>query len=258
MSHLFYCPDIASTCELPDEEAVHAVRVLRLQTGDEVMLTDGAGHLYRATIAGTTSKRCVVELLETLSPAPLWKGHLHLALAPTKNMDRIEWLVEKATEIGIDEISLLDCRYSERRVVKAERLEKILVAAMKQSLKAVKPKLNEMVPFEKFISRSFAGQKFVAHCYSEEELTAGGENEADRSLSYRTTAFRTSLREALQPGEDALVLIGPEGDFSIDEVKRALSQGFRSVSLGNSRLRTETAALVAVHLMNLAATASIL
>lgn len=258
MSHLFYCPDIASTCELPDEEAAHAVRVLRLQTGDEVTLTDGKGHFFRAVIAGATSKRCAVEVLETLSPAPLWNGHLHLALAPTKNMDRVEWLVEKATEIGIDEISLLDCRYSERRVVKTERLEKILVSAMKQSLKAVKPTLNEMVPFDKFINRPLTGQKFIAHCYSEEELAMGGENEADRSQSYRTTAFRTSLREALRPGEDALVLIGPEGDFSIDEVRRALSQGFRSVSLGNSRLRTETAALVAVHLMNLAATASTL
>lgn len=255
MAHLFYCPNIATTCELPEEEAAHAVRVLRLQVGEEVMLTDGVGHFYRAAIAGTTNKRCVVEVLETMTPAPLWTGHLHLALAPTKNMDRIEWLSEKATEIGVDEISLLDCRYSERRVVKTERLEKILVSAMKQSLKAFKPQLNEMEPFDKFINKPFLGQKYIAHCYSEEEVMAGGENEADRSQSYRTTAFRTSLREALQPGEDALVLIGPEGDFSIDEVKKALSMGFRSVSLGNSRLRTETAALVAVHLMNLAATA---
>ena len=257
MSHLFYCPDIATTCELPEEEAAHAVRVLRLTEGEEVMLTDGVGHFYKAVIAAATSKRCVVEVTETLTPSPLWKGHLHLAFAPTKNMDRIEWLCEKATEIGIDELSLLDCRYSERRVVKTERLEKILVAAMKQSLKAVKPVLNEMTPFEKFVKRPFTAQKFIAHCYSEEELMAGSENDSDRSLSYCTTAFRPALHDVLQPGRDALVLVGPEGDFSIEEVRLALSLGFRSVSLSGSRLRTETSALVAVHLMNIAATSAI-
>lgn len=250
--HLFYTPDIATSRELPEEEAAHALRVLRLGMGDKVMLTDGLGHFFPAEVAECTGKRCFVNVCETITPEPLWKGHLHLAIAPTKNMDRLEWLAEKATEIGFDELSLLDCRYSERRVVKTERLDKILVSAMKQSLKATKPVLNGMMPFERFVRQSFPGQRFIAHCYSEEEVAAGGENEENRSQSYCATSFRLPLREVLSPDEDALVLIGPEGDFSVEEVRLALSLGFRSVSLGNSRLRTETAALVAVHLMNIA------
>lgn len=249
--HLFYTPDIATSTELPEEEAAHALRVLRLGTGDAVMLTDGQGHFFRAEVAECTNKRCFVQVQETLTPAPLWHGHLHLAIAPTKNMDRLEWLAEKATEIGIDELSLLDCRYSERRVVKTERLDKILVSAMKQSLKATKPVLNGMTPFERFVRQPFTGQRCIAHCYSQEEIAAGGENEQDRSQSYCASDFRQPLYDVLTPDEDALVLIGPEGDFSVEEVRMALSLGFRSVSLGNSRLRTETAALVAVHLMNL-------
>ena len=250
--HLFYTPDIVTTRELPEEEAAHALRVLRLSAGDEVMLTDGVGHFFAARVAETTGKRCFVDILATQSPEPLWRGHLHLAIAPTKNIDRVEWLAEKATEIGFDELSLLDCRYSERRVVKTERLDKILVAAMKQSLKATKPVLHEMMPFERFVRQPFAGQRFIAHCYSQEEIEAGSESETDRSLSYRETAFRAPLREVLESDGDVVVMIGPEGDFSIDEVRLALSLGFRSVSLGRSRLRTETAALVAVHLMNIA------
>lgn len=230
--HLFYTPDIATTLELPQEEAAHALRVLRLTEGEEVMLTDGKGSFYRAEIDIISGKRCYVRIVETTSPAPLWRGHLHLAMAPTKNMDRIEWFAEKATEIGVDEISFLDCRFSERKVVKNERVEKILVSAMKQSLKPTLPQLNSMIPFNKFVTQSFSGQKFIAHCYE-------GEKE--------------SLMQALQPGEDALVLIGPEGDFSPEEVKQAISLGFRPISLGKSRLRTETAALVAVHCMNLVA-----
>jgi 16S rRNA (uracil1498-N3)-methyltransferase len=144
-------------------------------------------------------------------------------------MDRIEWFVEKATEIGVSEITFLDCRFSERKVVKTERVEKILVSAMKQSLKPTLPILNPMTPFSKFISRPFAGQKFIAHCY-----------EGDKE----------PLMQALTPGEDALVLIGPEGDFSPEEVQDAITHGFRPITLGKSRLRTETAALVAVHCMN--------
>lgn len=252
--HLFYTPDIATSRELPEEEAAHALRVLRLGTGDAVLLTDGKGHFFPAEVAECTNKRCFVDVQETVTPAPLWCGHLHLAIAPTKNMDRLEWLAEKAVEIGFDELSLLDCRYSERHVVKTERLDKILVSAMKQSLKASKPVLNEMMPFDRFVRQPFTGQRFIAHCYSEEEIAAGVENENDRSQSYCATAFRQPLRELLSPDEDALVLIGPEGDFSVEEVRLALSLGFRSVSLGNSRLRTETAALVVVHLMNLAHT----
>lgn len=228
--HVFYTPDIAVTCEMPEEEAAHCLRVLRLGVGDEVMLTDGKGCFYKAVISAATGKRCQVKVTETIEQEPLWNGHLHLAMAPTKNMDRIEWLAEKATEIGFDELSFLNCRYSERKVIKTERVEKILVSAVKQSLKARKPVVNEMMDFVRFVKQDFAGQKFIAHC-----------NEGEKPL----------LKEILVPGEDALVLIGPEGDFSPEEVKLAESLGFRSISLGKSRLRTETAALVSVHIMNL-------
>lgn len=228
--HVFYTPDIAVTCEMPEEEAAHCLRVLRLGVGDEVMLTDGKGCFYKAVISAATGKRCQVKVTETIEQEPLWNGHLHLAMAPTKNMDRIEWLAEKATEIGFDELSFLNCRYSERKVIKTERVEKIVVSAVKQSLKARKPVVNEMMDFSRFVKQDFAGQKFIAHC-----------NEGEKPL----------LKEILVPGEDALVLIGPEGDFSPEEIKLAESLGFRSISLGKSRLRTETAALVSVHIMNL-------
>lgn len=228
--HVFYTPDIANTQELPEEEAGHCLRVLRLGVGDEVMLTDGKGFFYQAVIAAATQKRCMVKLISKTEQEPFWNGHLHLALAPTKNMDRMEWLAEKATEIGFDELTFLNCRFSERKVIKTDRIEKIVVSAVKQSLKARKPVVNEMMDFRKFMEREFPGQKFIAHCY-----------EGEKPL----------LKDVLQPDEDAVVLIGPEGDFSPEEVALATEKGFQAVSLGKSRLRTETAALVAVHLMNL-------
>lgn len=228
--HVFYTPDIQTRAELPEEEAAHAVRVLRLEAGDEVTLTDGKGCFYRAEISAASNKRCLVNVLETLPQEPLWQGHLHLAMAPTKNMDRTEWLAEKATEIGFDELTFLNCRFSERKVIKTERIQKILVSAIKQSLKARLPKLNEMTDFNRFIRQPFNGQKFIAHCY-----------EGEKPL----------LKDIVRRGEDALVLIGPEGDFSGEEVKLAVEQGFQPISLGRSRLRTETAALVACHILNL-------
>lgn len=229
--HLFYTPEIAHSHELPADEAAHALRVLRLQPGDEVRLTDGQGGFYHARISECNRKRCMVEVIEQEEQAPLWTGHLHLALAPTKNIDRMEWLAEKATEIGFDELTFLNCQWSERRIVKGERIEKILISAMKQSLKARLPKLNDITDFAQFVKQPVGGQKFIAHCHEGE---------------------KTPLRQALQPAQDALVLIGPEGDFSPDEVALAVAEGFTPVTLGNTRLRTETAALVAVHLMNLA------
>jgi 16S rRNA (uracil1498-N3)-methyltransferase len=211
---------------MPEEEAGHCLRVLRLTTGDEVTLTDGKGNFYKAVISAATNKRCQLKITETLPQEKGWTGWLHVAMAPTKNMDRTEWFAEKATEIGFDELTFLDCRFSERRVVKTERVEKILVSAMKQSLKPTLPVLNGMTPFNKFVAQPFAGQKFIAHCY-----------EGDKE----------PLMQALTPGEDALVLIGPEGDFSPEEVEMAVKAGYRPISLGSSRLRTETAALVACH-----------
>ena len=228
--HVFYTPDIAVSNELPEEEAGHCLRVLRLGMGDEVMLTDGKGCFYKAVISAATNKRCQVKILETIPQEPFWKGHLHLALAPTKNMDRTEWFAEKATEIGFDELTFLNCRFSERKVIKTERISKILVSAIKQSLKARLPQLNEMTDFNKFNTQPFPGQKFIAHCY-----------EGEKPL----------LKDMVHPGEDALVLIGPEGDFSEEEVKKAIEQGFVPISLGKSRLRTETAALAACHILNL-------
>ena len=201
--HVFYTPDIQTSTDLPEEEAQHCVRVLRLTAGDEISLTDGKGNFYRAEISVATHKRCLVNIKETIYQEPLWDGHLHIAMAPTKNMDRNEWFAEKATEIGFDELTFLNCRFSERKVIKTERIEKILVSAIKQSLKARLPRLNEMTDFCTFIEK------------------------------------------------DALVLIGPEGDFSEEEVKKAIEKGFVPISLGKSRLRTETAALVACHTMNM-------
>ena len=238
----FYVPNADSVNELPEEEAQHAVRVLRMEMGDEMMLMDGAGTFYRAIVTEATKKRCLYRIEETLPQERQWMPHLHLAMAPTKNMDRTEWFAEKATEIGFDELTFLKCRWSERTVIKTERIEKILVSAMKQSHKAWKPVLNEMTDFKAFLQemeeREKAGgkpmQKFICHCYEEEDL---GE--------------KVALKDAVRGGKDVLVLVGPEGDFSIDEVKMAVAMGFQSVSLGKSRLRTETAALVAVHIMNL-------
>ena len=228
--HLFYTPDIATTLELPQEEAAHALRVLRLAEGDEVMLTDGKGSLFRAEIDIISGKRCYVRIVETTTPAPLWQGHLHLAMAPTKNMDRIEWFAEKATEIGFDELTFLECRFSERKVVKTDRVEKILVSAMKQSLKPTLPVLNGMTPFKKFIAQPFTGQKFIAHC--------------DRTID-EACKKRAYLPSIIKKNENILILIGPEGDFSPEEIKFALENGFEPITLGNQRLRTETAAVVA-------------
>ena len=238
----FYVPNTSSVNELPEEEAQHAVRVLRMEMGDEMMLMDGEGIFYRAIVTEATKKRCFYRIEESLPQERQWLPHLHLAMAPTKNMDRTEWFAEKATEIGFDELTFLRCRWSERTVIKTERVEKILVSAMKQSHKAWKPILNEMVDFKAFLQEikerenrnGKVMQKFICHCYEEEGL---GE--------------KVALKDALKSGEDVLVMVGPEGDFSIDEVKMAEANGFQSVSLGKSRLRTETAALVAVHLMNL-------
>ncbi len=228
--YLFYTPDIDIRLELPEEEAAHCLRVLRLSQGDKITLTDGKGYFYEAQITATSGKRCLVSIQKKTFQEPLWRGHLHLAMAPTKNMDRTEWLAEKATEIGLDELSFLNCRFSERKVIKTERIEKIVVSALKQSLKARKPQVNEMMTFNKFVQQDFSGDKFIAHCYK-----------GEKSL----------LKDVLSGERDTLVLVGPEGDFSQEEVELALSCGFRPVSLGNSRLRTETAALVASHLMNL-------
>lgn len=151
----FYAPDASRNGELPEEEATHCIRVLRLQSGDEIHLTDGCGGFYRAEITTVTNKRCCFRVLDVQTPGKEWQGHLHLAVAPTKNNDRIEWLAEKATEIGFDELSFLNCRFSERKAVKTERIDKILVSAMKQSHKVFKPVVHDMEAFRSFVTRDF-------------------------------------------------------------------------------------------------------
>ena len=229
----FYVPDAPNVNELPADEAMHALRVLRLKAGDELMLMDGCGNYYRAEVTLAHTKHCLYEIKETIPQDRQWQGHLHLAIAPTKMMERIEWMTEKAVEVGVDEISFLNCQFSERRLVKIPRLDKIAVSAMKQSRKAWKVQLNEIEAFKQFIARPRTGRKFIAHCY--EEIP-------------RTYLF-DELKQA--PSEDATVLIGPEGDFSVEEVREAMTQGYRPVHLGPSRLRTETAGLAAVMMMQL-------
>lgn len=249
----FYVPEASALSELPEEEATHALRVLRLKEGDEMMLMDGKGTFYRAAVTMATGKHCFYQLLETLPQQRTWQGHLHLAIAPTKMMERMEWLVEKATEVGFDELSLLDCRFSERRMVKTPRLEKIVVSAMKQSRKAWKPVVNEMQDFKSFVAQHTQGRRFIAHCYEEverENLFSLLSKSSLQSLPLRgEDGEGFPLRG--KAGGDFLVLIGPEGDFSIDEVRMAVDAGFVSVDLGKSRLRTETAGLAAVMMMQL-------
>ena len=231
----FYVPDAASTNELPAEEAAHASRVLRLENGDEVFLIDGTGCFFKAQLTLVTKGRCLYDIVERLPQEKTWNGRIAVAMAPTKVIDRVEWTLGKATEIGIDEFSLLNCAFSERRNVKLERLDKIVVAAVKQSRKAWKPLLNDLQPFEDFVNRPRKGAKYIAHCYAE----------IDKKDLYGELL-------QLNGDEEVTILIGPEGDFSIDEVHLAMSKGYVPVSLGQSRLRTETAALAATMIAQLA------
>ena len=237
----FYVPDAANQVELPAEEATHALRVLRLKGGDEISLMDGEGSFYRAEVTAASSKRCLYEIKENMPQKRAWKGHIHLAIAPTKMMERIEWMAEKATEIGFDELSFLNCQFSERKVVKTPRIDKIVISAVKQSHKAWKPVVNELESFKEFIQTPRSGRKFICHCYEEVE-----KKDFFQEINSCSDASRGS------DVDDITVLVGPEGDFSIDEVRLALANGYESVSLGTSRLRTETAGLVAVHMAHIA------
>lgn len=230
----FYVPNATEHNELPTDEAIHAIRVLRLKIGDDIFLIDGKGNFYEAVVTLANSKHCLYEITQTLVQNKTWKGHIHLAIAPTKDISRIEWLVEKATEIGFDEISFLNCQFSERKNLRIDRIERIVISAMKQSRKAWKPIVNNMLSFEDFMQKEVTGQKFICHCYNEIEKTDFFSNINNSGLF-----------------EDITVLIGPEGDFSINEVHQALQQQYKSTTLGNSRLRTETAGLAAVLMANL-------
>lgn len=222
--HVFYS-DIANNqmVILNQEEAHHCVKVLRLKQGEEVVVTDGQGQWLRGTLAEPNPKACLINGGE-FSVIPPRQHRLHIAIAPTKNIDRFEWFLEKATECGIEEITPVFCENSERNVIKPERLEKLLVAAMKQSLRAWLPKLNPAEKLKDFIAKEIHGVKLIAYCGSAE---------------------RNGFRDAYSSGQNAVILIGPEGDFSEKEVVQAFEAGYQPISLGNYRLRTETAALVA-------------
>ena len=230
--HLFYTPDITGiSYTLTEEESKHAVRVLRLTEGEIIQLIDGKGSFFEARIVDANPKRCSVEVIRQQAEYGKRNSYLHIAVAPTKNIDRLEWFLEKATEIGIDEITPILCEHSERKVIKEDRLEKVIVSAMKQSLKAYLPKLNPMTPLESVLKAGFQGKKFIAHCYDHDKRT---------------------LKNEVAGSSSNLILIGPEGDFSEAELESAIkTNGFIPVSLGQSRLRTETAALVACHTCNL-------
>ncbi|WP_406683539.1 16S rRNA (uracil(1498)-N(3))-methyltransferase [Seonamhaeicola sp. MEBiC1930] len=225
---LFYNPDINETTEqftFPKNESKHIIKVLRKNTGDTLHITNGKGWLFKAEVSLPNINKCLVNIISKEQKSKP-NYNLHLAVAPTKMNDRYEWFLEKATEIGIDTITPIICDHSERKVIKAERFERILQSAMKQSLSCYLPKLNEAISFKDFIQQGFGGDMFIAHC---EETN------------------RKSFKHELKPKTDITILIGPEGDFSTKEIEMALANKFIPVTLGDTRLRTETAAIVACH-----------
>jgi 16S rRNA (uracil1498-N3)-methyltransferase len=222
--HIFYTPDITQqTYTLNEEESKHCVRVLRLPIGAQVYLVDGKGGFYTAEITSDNPKKVSLSILKVENEFNRRNHYLHIAVAPTKNIDRIEWFLEKATELGIDEITPIITDRSERRVVKEDRLNKVITSAVKQSIKAYHPKLNEAIPFDAFLKQSFDGDKLIAHCI----------DNGDKKY----------ISDLIKPQGRYLIMIGPEGDFTPEEVNSTLNKGFKALTLGDNRLRTETAAL---------------
>lgn len=221
----FYAPDILTDLTLPEGESLHCAKVLRMQPGDEIQVIDGRGTRHTCRVVAPHQRHTVVEIIESEEVPRSWQQHITVAVAPTKHLDRMEWLVEKLTEIGVDRIIPLLCNRSERRELKTERLVKIAVAAMKQSLKATLPVIEPMTPVRQVISSATEAQRFIAYC--------------DRTIP------RRELTELYRPATDSIILIGPEGDFDPSEIELALAAGWQPVSLGRNRLRTETAALTA-------------
>jgi 16S rRNA (uracil1498-N3)-methyltransferase len=228
---LFYTPNInnESTYTLSESESKHAIRVLRLKVDDGLTLVDGKGTFYNAVVKNDNAKKCEVAITKT-SKEKNSKPNLHIAIAPTKNNDRTEWFIEKCTEIGISEITPTLCKHSERKKIKQERFVKTAISAMKQSLKASLPLVNDLTNFKEVVSQSFDGKKYIAHCYKQNQK---------------------HLKEIYQKGENSLILIGPEGDFSQEELAMAIENGFEPITFGESRLRTETAGIVACTTFNL-------
>ena len=224
---LFYAPDVTLPLyTLNEEESKHCVRVLRLREGDSLHITDGKGNLYHCNITEAHQHHCTVEVKETFSEWEKMPYSLTMAVAPTKNIDRFEWFLEKATEVGVSRIVPIECDHSERRTIKYDRELRVITSAVKQSLKAYHPKLEKLTPLRKLIAEPFEGQKFIAHCDANSQE-------------------RLFLPAIIKKNENILILIGPEGDFSPEEINFALENGFKPISLGTQRLRTETAAVAA-------------
>lgn len=228
--NLFYSNDIENDCILlSEEESKHALKVMRAGHADIIHVTDGKGKIYKTRIEDQKPKRTLLKIIDESSfEQPQY--NIHIAIAPTKNHDRLEWFIEKATEIGVTEITPIICQHSERKSVQPERLERIMIAAIKQSGKAWLPILHSIMPFSEFIRTRPAGNKYIAFCSQEK---------------------KEYLKNIYSKGTNALVLIGPEGDFSTDEIRTSSEMGFHPVSLGNTRYRTETAAIIACHTLSL-------
>lgn len=232
--NIFYQPELPIVTELPEEEAKHCLKVLRHQPGDIIHITDGKGNLYSAKLTHQNNKKATFEILEQLQEGKPKGYGIHIAIAPTKNSDRLEWFLEKAIEFGIDKISLLQCRNSERTKTNLERLEKKAVSAMKQSLNLHMPQLQDLTPFKKFVDQR-QETKAEDQCF----------------IAYVDFNIPLHLKEAARAGKNIVVLIGPEGDFAPEEIEQATKAGFAPISLGKSRLRTETAGIAACHILNL-------
>lgn len=225
--HIFYTPDIEDQAlyyDLSEEESKHCTRVLRLKPGANIKLINGKGGVFLGEITEFVGKKTRVNIISFVEDVRIRNYYLHLVVAPTKSLERYEWFLEKATEIGVDEITPIICEHSERLVIKLDRLNKIVIAAMKQSQQSFLPKVNEPIKLKDFLNLRVEGRKFIAHCQDGE---------------------KDSLKHSLRTDEDAVILIGPEGDFSELEIDKALSLDYMPITLGNTRLRTETAALVA-------------
>jgi 16S rRNA (uracil1498-N3)-methyltransferase len=228
---LFYASDITDKfIQLDESESFHAIKVLRLTQGSLVSVVDGNGRFFETEIIDPDHKKCRLRIIHSIEDFGKKEYSIHIAIAPTKNQERFEWFTEKAAEIGINEITPIICSHSERKVFKTERTERILISAMKQSVKAYLPKINQPLTFRKFLDIPFTGKKFIAYC---------------------GTGERQHLKNLVARNENVLIMIGPEGDFSEEEVKMAATSGFLEISLGGSRLRTETAGLIACHIINL-------
>ncbi|MGI4020813.1 MAG: 16S rRNA (uracil(1498)-N(3))-methyltransferase [Janthinobacterium lividum] len=228
--YLFYVPDLnTKDCFLTEEESKHCIKVLRLQKNDQIEVVDGKGNFYHAKITDPNPKKTYFNIFQAQEEFGKRNHYLHIAVAPTKNIERLEWFIEKATEIGIDEITPVLCHHSERKIINHERLNKVITSAIKQSLKAYHPQLNQLTNLSSLVKIQTEAQKWIAHCADAEKV---------------------SIKEALIPQKKYLILIGPEGDFSPQEINIALENGFQAITLGNSRLRTETAALEACFEVN--------